>query len=408
MKIVSLYFFYILFTVVNYFFGPLEYGDENNLITFMYIVICYSFIFLGIFFGYYSIDVLKEKSDAIKFSKIRFLSILSLIPITTSLIVVIDLYLSYIHSGDGELTISKLYYANVNSDKSGGLVTTLISITSPLFFYLLVSGVLNYQRFRLVDKILFLSLVIFSVLSYLLKGTNFGLFVIIVTLFVAFLSKTDSGNKKIIFRAFTIVSIVIVLFILNVGSRLNIDYVPKSISGITINQDNIIVKNLKPSLALGYITASAYPTQGYRAVSLMFNYDFNSMFGIGSGYFTLAKLGYLLGDDAFNETYQYKMNDKWGYRKQWHTAFVWLANDVSYFGVFPLCLLLGMLAGIIYKAVKINRCAIDISLFSIIVIILMFVPANNILMSNPLVFFSFFSLFFLWLFLNRDRIKIRC
>ncbi|OSP45540.1 O-antigen polymerase [Vibrio cholerae] len=411
MKLVSLYVIYIFLGLVIYFFGPIEYADKNKVLTFIYILNCYLLLFLGFFIGSRSFRLNTKGWRHESPSKDKELNIFifsSVVTIFFNSYVVYDLYQNILAVGLDKLDSGVVYYLNLNSEKESGIITILMTLFSPFSFISINIGVKLYHKLKVINKLILCFVVISALLSYLLKGTNFGIFIVVVNIFISsyiYSMKFKYSKVKVLFIALFLLMFLFV-FLHNLGSRLNIDYIPSTIAGVEINREHFIFTILPIQLSLPMSVAGSYISQGYYAVSLMFCYDFDSTLGFGSGYFLLDKFSSILGDDFFQNTYQYKMDEFWAYRTQWHTAFVWLSNDFGYYSVFALCFIFGILSAVVYKDAKINRGVVSTTLFSVISIILLFIPANNILMSNPFIFITFYSLLIIWLI--RTGLYIRC
>lgn len=411
LKLVSLYFLYIFSGILIYFFGPMEYADHNKLLTFFYILNCYLLLFFGFFVGSKSFHLninKKEGRHASPSKELKLFLFSSVITIFFNSYVIYDLYQNILNSGLDKFGAGAIYYLNLNSEKETGIITMLMTLFSPLSFISINIGVKLYRSLKFNHKLVLYFVVISSLLSYLLKGTNFGIFIVVINILIS--SYIYSSGVKISKLKSLLIALLlpmfVSLFLYNLGSRLNIDYIPSTIAGVEINRDHFIFNILPVQLSLPASVAGSYISQGYYAVSLMFNYNFDSTLGFGSGYFLLGKFSNILGDDFFKYTYQYKMDELWAYRTQWHTAFVWLSNDFGYYSVFILCFIFGVLSSVVYKDAKRNKGIVSTTLFAVISIILVFIPANNILMSNPFIFMTFYSLFIIWIL--RTKVYIKC
>lgn len=411
LKLVSLYVFYIFSGILIYFFGPLEYADHNKFLTFLYILNCYFLLFFGFFVGskvFYLKIIKKEGQHESPSKELKLFLFSSVITIFFNFYVIYDLYQNILNGGLDKFGVGAIYYLNLNSEKETGIITMLMTLFSPLSFLSISVGVRLYRSLKLKNKLVLYLVVMSSLLSYFLKGTNFGVFIVVINILISsyiyFSGIKIPKFKRLLIALF--LPLFVSLFLYNLGSRLNIDYIPSTIAGVEINKEHFIFTILPVQLSLPASVAGSYISQGYYAVSLMFNYSFESTLGFGSGYFLLGKLSNVLGDDFFKYTYQYKMDEFWPYRTQWHTAFVWLSNDFGYYSVFILCFIFGVLSSVVYKDARKNKGVVSTTLFSVISIILVFIPANNILMSNPFIFMTFYSLLVIWLI--RTKVYMKC
>ena len=395
------YFCYIFFGVVIFYFGPIKYNIINPIVTFSYILIAYGFLFVGLYCGYkYTVLNKKISHRTDVNNKITYLMLLLIL---INFINVIDIYSSIGINSFQDATLGTLYYSNLNLDKESGIVTQLITLSYPLTMYLIAYSCAKITFMSLYQKIVFVIFIISMLIGYVLKGNNFGLFLVIIPVVINLILSGNFKFKIISFKNF-LVLFFIIYFISNMSSRLDYGNIPYSMGSLVVDRDNIIFTMFPPSLAIGLTAAMTYISQGYYGLSLAFNYPFDSTLGLGGGYFLINKLGLIFDPDIFLRTYQAKMDLIWSSTIQWHTMFVWIANDVSFYVVPFILLFFGFFVGMLYKY---SRNGIDIlsnSLFSVCAIILIFIPANNIVSGNPLVFMSFWVLLCIWV-IRRYSIK---
>ncbi len=407
---VYLYFGYILLSVLLFYFGPIEYPMVNAEITFIYIILCYSFLFSGFIFGYKFIATASRVKLGISSLRIIFL-FSAIISIYFALFIIIKLSDGDILSSisTGVLDSGSAYYLNLHREKVGGIVTQLMTLFSPLIILSLSLGVILFKNMNYFEKFILASLVVLNLISYAVKGTNFGMFLTLMPIIVVsalhFSSKRNFHFSRVSILGIVLFVVFILYFLSAMSTRLNMDYIPESLFGISVNKDSILFILFPPGLSMAITAAMSYISQGYYGLSLAFDYPFDSTYGFGSGHFIMNKLGGFVSPDLWASTYQFKMDNIWDSSVQWHTAFVWLANDFSFFGVFPLLFIFGCFSAIVYKNAKIEGSTVSKALFSLVTIILIFLPANNILFGNPFVFTSFFSLFILWILTRRVYLK---
>lgn len=403
----AVYLLYISLSVLLFYFGPLSYPMVNVEVTLMYILLCYGTLFSGMFFGSKFIHVSGKQGVNLNPKIIyKFFSIVSILFATFIIYKVSNGYI-FDSLMKGVFDSGDAYYSNLQSEKESSVITQLMTFFSPLTILALTLGATLFKEFNLNERLLFILLITINVMSYIVKGTNFGVFLTLVPVIIAIILNSQNGKlfTKKTFSIYLLFSVFLIYFLLAMATRLNIDYIPTRLSGVLINKEFFLFKILPNSVSLSVSVASSYISQGYYGLSLAFNYPFDSTYGFGSGSFILSKFGNLVDPELWNNTYQYKMHDLWSSSIQWHTAFLWLANDVSLFGVFILLFIFGAFSAVVYKEAKINNSFLSKGLFSVITIILFFLPANNILGGNPFIFASFVSLSLLWFLTRRVYLK---
>ncbi|MCO7198251.1 O-antigen polymerase [Pseudoalteromonas sp. OANN1] len=405
---VKVYFYYIFFGIVVFYFGPLKYPSENQMETFLFLAVYYGALSFGFLVG-----------SKLFYTKPRY-SIRSKEPVflfLSSIILSMAAVLSMLSNVDGSLYQSikegifdsgNAYYGNIEKEKVGSIYNQIYVFLFPLFFIIVCVGVQKFKELSFLNKSLLVAIILINAFSYIIKGTNFGVFMTIVPIVVSIFMKSQKISKAKLLTSVAVTSIFITYFLVAITSRLNFDYVPGSISGIEVDKEHFIFSFFPVKLAVAISVACSYISQGYYGLSLSFSYPFDSTFGFGSGYFIMSK-STMFGANEIElwlKTYQQKMAVYWDPRIQWHTGFVWLANDVSHYGVPVLMGFFGFLSSLVYKSAKEEGASVSVALFSVIVIILFFIPANNILMSNPFIFFSFFTLLIVWLCSRRYYLNV--
>jgi hypothetical protein len=146
--------------------------------------------------------------------------------------------------------------------------------------------------------------------------------------------------------------------------------------------------------------AAAYFSQGYYGLSLALDIgDFQSTWGIGHAPFVAALYTSLTGDgELYTHSYTYRLRDVgWSDENQWSTMFPWLANDISFFGVPVLMLLIGAAFGASWRDAVFasdDRAAV---VFAIFCIMLVYLPANSQVTLVPDHYFALLVWLSLWL-----------
>ena len=166
-----------------------------------------------------------------------------------------------------------------------------------------------------------------------------------------------------------------------------------------------IVSQLSRDLQISYVYISSYLTQGYYGFSLALDEEFIPMFGIGSSMFLIENSSELIDENLYELTYMYRIRDEgWDPFVNWHSIYVWLANDFTFIGVIFFMFFLGYLFSDIFINAIFLKSKLAISLLCMTMIIIIFIPANNQLLSYPSTFISFW--FILILYLLRKKLLL--
>lgn len=420
-KIGNKYIFYIvvylLVCIFLYYFGPLRYKYVNNMqvvtILFLYILM----FVVGYLMGF---KFTKVKSRLNYFNRlekdleVRLFYIGTFVSFVFALINIISVFgtlspsIIYNQLILGLNNATDLYAQTLESSQSstGGIVTQLQTLLSPITYLSVPLGIFYYSEIKNKKiKIFWAFTVVLNLIANIMTGTNIGVFRIVISgvavLYVLSLQnrfnhyRNSSLKTKIIGWGFLIFFVLI--FLNNVTSRM-----PKLgayLGVIYIDYDNWLLQLIPESFINGAILMLSYLTQGFYGFSLMFNYRWTPTFPFGNSIF-LMNYTDLIGinfNETFSKTYISKMASEWSPTINWHTAFTWLANDLSPYGVIFLMFFIGLFIGIFFRE-SIKGSSISLLLFSLSVIFIIFLPMNNIVLSNPLTFMpliTYFVIFFI-------------
>lgn len=316
---------------------------------------------------------------------------------------------------------SMQYQMKFNATKFGGYYFTYFSvITAPLFWPVIPLSIYYFSRLALFYKIIFLFSVLFEISRWLAIGTNKGIFDLIIIVIVVTMLKHMQKNyylqreKTKLFKSFKLaiaisllIIIVLSLFSNNVGDRINENWANYSTTNgnVSINDESFLMilcpDILKPTLI--YLTS--YLTQGYYAFSMSLGLDFKPLYGMGNSMFLMENFKEVFGIDLYYYTYQSRLIAYgWNPYVNWHSFYVWVANDVNFPGVIIIMFLIGYLLGLVYKDAIINSNPVALTLLCLICILMVYLPANNQVLSYPTTFISFWGLLFYWNFRKRYRL----
>lgn len=189
------------------------------------------------------------------------------------------------------------------------------------------------------------------------------------------------------------------LFQNNISSRIDGSYsIIKSITNQTeVNVEAPLMKVIPQDFQPLLVYTSLYLTQGYYGLSLALNEPYIPLMGIGNSYFLISNFEELLGLDIWSYTYQARLAvDGWHPLMNWHSIYVWFANDISFVGVLILMFFIGKyFAHVIFRSL-VNEDPIASVLFCLLVISFFYFSSNNQVLSSPSLFMSFIGLNILW------------
>lgn len=155
-----------------------------------------------------------------------------------------------------------------------------------------------------------------------------------------------------------------------------------------------------------YEKLTVYLVQGYQGVSIALGEKFDSSYGIGHSVFLQRVFAEHLGIDVRDRTFQRKITARWDENVYWHSFYSYMANDVSFFGVSIVMLILGWYFANVYLAVVIDDDFFAKMLLPLFAIMFLYIPANNQIFSFLETMISFWILTALYIF-HRRRTAVR-
>lgn len=302
----------------------------------------------------------------------------------------------------------------------GGSVITLFNYVWDIWgFSTLIFGVLYFKKLRFHQKWIATACIFLEIIAYLARGTNIGVFRIVLIFLVFYYikymksekerTKKNNGRKtKLIILSVIAVVIIVQLFDKIMKSRGGIAYWQMSwynIGGIHINRDSVFFKILPSGFHQLLVSLSGYLSQGYYGMSLTMRVPWKPMWGIG---YSMA-LQNLLGNfipSISDASYQTRIEQYgWDSYTQWHSMYSWFANDLSYFGVIFVMFLFGY---VFHKALsdslELNNPYAKVMLYYMF-LMAVFLPCNNQIAQTTYILFSFFYVFVKWQ-LSKRNMKI--
>lgn len=425
---------YLTATILLYILGPLEWKSQNPVMLFSFILLSQALLFFG-----YMLEMNKmTKRNTVnnhvdnyvqldsKEKTLKFLNIF----IVINLIITI-LYLMR-NTGMSSFSLAEIisnfskgltdsgnqYLGKFNEEISfgGGWLAPLITISSPLLWPVIPLSFYFFKDLKFYNKLIIILTVFFEAARWISTGTNKGVIDLILTfVFIVFirlwnknyLANEKKSKKQIVYIA-AILSLILLgftLFVNNIDSRLNENYntVTKITGDTKVNLDKPLMKLMPDELNSLFVYTSQYLTQGYYGLSLALDEPFVPMFGVGNSTFILENLKEI-NIDLYQYTYAERIAyEGWDPSMNWHTIYVWLANDLSFFGVLVAMYFIGVyFAHVSYRCIA-NKEPIAISLLILLLLGFFYFPANNQIMASPITFMAFWGINAYWIFKAKNN-----
>lgn len=399
---------YLTVTVILFLFGPVLYPAVNRWQTLAFLTFYQLALFLGFYIG--------EKHTKIT----KRITVKPIANVNSNLLIalflLLNLFFSFalIQQKIGVPSLSGLITAFQNSIRNAGqayrmtlegsdnaessLLTTLNTLLSPLTYAIIPYCIYFYKKIDVGNKALLFLAITMSFVSNILTGTNVGIFRLIITIATILLVKGWAREQKSVYtekklkkRSSKNIVVAILLFVFitifsnNVTSRMQgMGY---TISGLRIDYQNWLFQLTPAFLHRPILLATFYISQGYYGMSLAFDFIWRPTFFLGNSSFLIQKSN-MLGLDSsaiFSRTYISQMSHLWHPGVNWHTAYTWLANDLSFYGVVVYIFLLGFFLSVLIKEASKGE-VLALILLPLFFMMVIFLPMNNNILGNPLTF----------------------
>lgn len=416
---------YLTGVILLYVLGPWDWPTHRPALFFLMIFLYQLFFFIGYLFAINKKNsnlVNLETSKNYRNSITKFLYIMIII---NFIYVILNFFqtvglssFSFINIinafSNGLLNPSEQYLMKFSVAPDNSIFNYLSVLFAPIVWPVFPLSFYNFKELNIIYKFIVIVSLFFELGRWIATGTSKGIIDIMVILLVIIVirymqNKIDNKRSRIKFniKKYKFPIIIISLLVLgllffsnNVEDRVNQNWNNYSYSNgnVRIDHESPLMKMTPNSLKPTLIYLTSYLTQGYYAFSLALDLDFHPMFGVGNSMFLMENLNEIFSWNLYENTYQSRMNIYgWEPYANWHSFYVWASNDVHYVGVVLIMFFMGYLFGSTYKKSLFERDPVSISLLCLISIMIMYLPANNQLLSYPTTFMAFWVLLFYWI-----------
>jgi len=409
---------YLVFTLLIYYFGPVNFRGHNTGL-FLLLISSYHVAFI---LGYY-ISIRTYKFNKIKIDKrfssklfyfAFFFAVLSVLATYQNLmlaqsIIPYNLFEEIVRGfnepGLVYLERMKGGATNIGGVSSGGRLFNILSIFFTffkLFFIFLFLYFWNYLSY--FKKFLALMYCFLFISSGLASGTNSVIFIFFIftslsLLVLSFIRQTRSFLKIIPFMgAVFLIPVGFFGYLMsNRGGGFDYFSGTSPLGDISVSASTPYLTSFFDFYHYAFVWLNYYLVQGYYGFSLILNLDQNWTFGFGNSDFLQRQLLMLTGTDVSNLTFQAQISNYWG-AAQWHSFYGQFANDFGFAGLSVLMFILGYFLSRVWASVIYHNSFYGMSLLPIFTLMFIFLPANNQVFGyiDTLSYFLFMSLF--WFF----------
>lgn len=434
---------YLIFTLMLFRFGAIEWKLKNGTLFYL-LIISYHIAFIVGYIGvtwYNRKKIINNKTykdfnpTIIKFFWILLICALIVACINYRNMTHAKSYIPYelpYNFIQGLLHPSERYYWKLSEEAmlqfNGNKYVTLIGCIFYLPYYFLPAIlVFLWEKITKAQKIFAYFIIFIGFSTTISVGTNkilfdllflFGGGLLIETV-VKFKEKKFQTLKERKVILITVVFLVIftpIYFTYGIRDRTNnnVGYLANMDEDVSIkthtDEDEARIRKTGTSedtfLESLYISFCNYLTQGYYGMSLATEKDFTTTYGLGHSNFIIKTIDDFLDVDINERTYQYKVTDKWDQFARWHSFYGQMANDVSFYGVIIIMLLMGMILAYLWHEILMTDNVVAKCLMVLFVIMCLYMPANNQVGNSGGTFFSFWELMIIELIIilkNRKR-----
>jgi hypothetical protein len=412
---------FLVFTEVLLFLGPEEFDFQYPFLLFVYLIILNIALYKGFKKGvdnYYTREVVEKPSDllTLKFFIFTalFISFFNLVSnwglSSISPGAILDRFLEGLNSPADAYTsnLGPLY-----STEKSTFNTLFFALLSPITFAAIPLGIFYWEKLSRNYRIIVVALVFLEVIYWIGIGTRKGLLDIILIVTFILIAKNPqyiedkSKRRKAFLVLFLFLSAFIFYFVYSNLARYSVklgDVADLESLPINVDIKPFYENNIPPYLYYPFLTISDYLCQGYYALSCALKLSLTDpvfTFGIGNNSFVMVILDRILGIDydyLMSFTYQWKLYELYDIHPSinWHSIYVWLANDFTFLGVPFVVYFIGKYLSTTWMDTLYQNNFYSAPLFSLFAIMVFYFFANNQVLSSQ--FVAFVVIFILYFF----------
>lgn len=413
---------YLIFTLILFKWGPYAWDVEEPMFFWPLVFLYMLALGLGYLFG---IIAKRKKGSAFSEGKYRYNK--NHIFLLFSMLAIISIYFEMVRNlglntlnpfailARSKVALSnptEWYYYSYSSEffgnYGGKFFTVLLLLLGPFVVSIAPLTVCWFKELRTYNKVLAFTAILLQVVKAVSSGKNKALFDIVIYIGIAFIIgilKRRLSGKKLNAKTFFLIIVVffcaiavIFRFGQMIGGRLGGNWMDYQIGGYSVNTESALLK-MTPSSYQGLLVyLSMYLTQGYQALSMITDMPWIPSWGIGHSKFLVEYISNYIGGDLTSKTFQYRLDDLgWGHDLNWHSLYLYIANDTGLIGVVVVIFLLGFLLGIVYYESLYTNSALSLLLLIQLSIVCLYIPANNIIFNHIGSFVSFYLILGMWI-----------
>lgn len=417
---------FLVFTEILVFIGPEKFNLQYPVLLFFYLVLLNLALYIGYKKGIRQ-NIEKVKTNIVLYnsysiSDLKFVHSILILALVIAPIHLVthwgltDFSLSSVYNRfmDGIYFPADVYSLNIDmldNKRLGTALTLIFAFLSPITFGAIPLGMAQWIRLTKRYKVIVLALILIEIVFWIGIGTRKGLLdLILVIPFIIIgtnpqLIDNPVKRKKLLMYSFVLIAVFVFYFVYSNLSRYSIDL--DQLSDLDNIPETMEIKpfyenNVSPLLYYPLLSISDYLCQGYYALSCALKLSLTDpvfTYGYGNNTFIMVFLDRIFGfnyDYQMSQTYQELLFKYYDIHPSvnWHSLYVWLANDFTFIGVPFVVFIIGKFLAITWHDTlnKINLFAAP--LFGLFSIMVFYSFANNQVLSSQ--FMAFLIIFILY------------
>lgn len=414
---------YLLFTLFVFFFGPIDFHVHNFEVFLVLIVLYHLSFILGYLISTSSYKFKHQYYDSKLASSSFFIMLafaLVAALVTYKNVMMTDSFIPYDFFDQiikGIESPAEVYVERRELLESGGHVSSrffnVISIFFMFFKFLFIFySVYHWRDYSFMKKFIFVLFCFVFISPSLAGGINSILFYFVIFMVVS-LFFVKLMRSEINFTLLTVVLTCALLLLVGFFGYImsfrggSFEYFNglSPLGDISIAMSTPDFDSILGFYTYSFVWISSYVVQGYYGFSLALSEEWIWTYGFGSSHFLQNQLSTVFGVDVNSSTFQYRISHIWDEKAMWHSFYAQIANDFGFVGVALVMFGLGFLLSRIWSTIVFERSFYGAAMMPILVLLFIFMPANNQIFGFIDTISYFFAILILW-FLEDKRVKV--
>ncbi|WP_019008873.1 hypothetical protein [Deinococcus aquatilis] len=291
----------------------------------------------------------------------------------------------------------------------GAVFEYLRIILGPLLYLYFPLAVFYWGRLSKKIRFWTVMLVLLNIALFIAMGTNKAIGDYAVTVPLLMLTAIAAGNLRLTLKRLLLGFVLVVGLVGMFGSFFSATMTSRAGSSIAsgyfpagntrVDRQHPLLQGLPEAGRPLVVGLSNYITQGYFAMGLALREPFVPMYGLGTSPFVLRQYEALTGTTGLEEqTYPTRIT-KYGWLKDqyWSSMYLWLASDLSFWGIPFFCFFLGMVLYTSWRDTIETHNLWALNLVALNIIVLFYFSSNNQIGQAGEPLWTYIVVFFLWL-----------